>query len=77
MFAHSNILFCIRSSACPDCAARCAWHDTGLFCLDGRVLAGSVDLDQTLRNKASALGPPCLLLVWDVKYMQVMIYFVL
>ena len=50
---------------------------TWVFCLDGRVLAGSVDLDRTLRNKASDLGPPCSLLVWDVTYMLVVIYFVL
>ena len=51
-------------------------HDMGLFCLDGRALAGNVDLDRALRDKASDLGPPCLLLVWDL-YMQVVIYFIL
>ena len=33
--------------------------------------------DQALRDKASDLGPPCSLLVWDVKYMHVVIYFIL
>ena len=35
-----------------------------------------MDLDRALRDKASDLGPPCSLLVWDVKYMQVVIYFI-
>ena len=57
MFARSKyILFYIRSSADPDCAVRWAWHDMGLFCLDRRALAGSVDLDRALRDKASVLG---------------------
>ena len=43
----------------------------GLFCLDMWALAGSVDLDWALRDKASDLDPPSSLLVWDVKYMQV------
>ena len=51
-----------------------AWHGMGLFCLDRQTLAGSVDLDRALRDKASDLGPPYSLLVWDVKYMQVGIY---
>ena len=45
-------------------------HDTSLFCLDGQDLAGSAD-------KASDMGPPCLLLVWGVKYMLVVIYIIL
>ena len=45
-------------------------HDMGLF------LAGNMDLDRALRDNASDLGPPCLLLVWDL-YMQVVIYFIL
>ena len=49
----------------------------GLFCLDRRALAGSVDLDRALRDKASDLGPPCSLQDGDVKYMQVVIYFIL
>ena len=48
-----------------------------LFCLDRLALAGSVDLDLALRDKASDLGTSCSLLVWDVKYMQVVIYFIL
>ena len=48
----------------------------GLFSLEGRALAGSVDLDGALRDKASDLGPRSLL-VWDVKYMQVVIHFIL
>ena len=39
----------------------------GLFCLDGRVLAGFVNLDRALWDKVSDLGPPCSLLVWDMK----------
>ena len=60
-----------------DCAVRCAWHDMGLFCLDRWALAGSVDLDRALRDKAPDLGPPCSLLVWGVKCMQVVICFIL
>ena len=40
----------------------------GLFCLDRRTLAGSVDLDRALRDNASDLGPSCSLLVWDIRY---------
>ena len=36
-----------------------------------------MDLDRALLDKASDLGPPCSLLVWDVKYMQEVIYFIL
>ena len=51
----------------------------GLFCLDRWALPGSVavHVDQALREKVYDLGPPCLLLVWDVKYMQIVIYFIL
>ena len=49
-------------------------HGMGLFCLDRQTLAGSVDLDRALWDKAFDLGPPCSLLVWDVTYMQVVIY---
>ena len=48
-----------------------------LFCLDRRTLAGSVDLGRVLRDKASDLDPTYSLLVWDVKYIQVVIYFIL
>ena len=49
----------------------------GLFCLDRRALVSNVDLDPALWDEASDLGPPCSLLVCDVKYMQVVIYFIL
>ena len=38
-------------------------HGMGLFCLDRRTLADSVDLDRSLRDKASDPGPPSSLLV--------------
>ena len=41
-----------------------------LFCLDGWVLANSVDLDQTLQETAFGQGPRCLLIIWDVKCLQ-------
>ena len=46
----------------------------GLFCLDRRALAGSVDLDRALWDKLFVLGPSCLLLVCDVNYMQEVMY---
>ena len=52
----------------------------GLFCLDRLTLAGSVDLDRALQDKASDLGPP----LFDISlgcevpgYMHVVIYFLL
>ena len=36
-----------------------------------------MDLDRAQRDKASDPRRPCSLLVWDVKYMQVVIYFIL
>ena len=75
VFAHSTVIFYSLFGTVQILIVLQGVHDMGLFCLDGRVLAGSVDLDRALQNTASDLGPPCLLLVWDVKYMQVVIYF--
>ena len=46
-----------------------------LFFLDRQALAGSLDLDGVLKDRASDLGPLCSLLIWDMKCMQVVIYF--
>ena len=63
------ILINIWNSADPDYAACCAWHDL--------VLVNSMDLDQTLLETAFDQGLPCLLFIWDVKCLQVVIYFIL
>ena len=35
----------------------------------------SVDLERTLRETASDRGPPCLLLIWDVKCLHIVIFY--
>ena len=49
----------------------------GPLCLDRQTLEGSADLDWKLQDRVSDLGPPFSLIDWDVKYMQVEIYFIL
>ena len=73
----ASILIYILNSADPDYAACCALHDLDLFCLNGWVLANSVDLDRMLQETAFDQGPSCLLLIWDVKCLHVALYFIL
>ena len=75
MFGHSNIFYSVFGTVQILIVLKGVHGMTRVW--TDRSWQGSVNLDQTLRDKASDLGTPCLLLVWDVKSMQVVIYFIL